>query len=158
MTAIMVRVSLIASARRACGPARACRETPDFPPMILPINRSLIGARVERISSARVPEMCPFSKTIRENQTVRETFQGFASPTGQGRGSTAGSGASALRPFAGGLSTSSATGDETHFCPVPLPRKTPSGVMVTDPPSWRSWSPRAGARRRSGPTFWPTIS
>ena len=31
-----------------------------FPPMILPINRSLIGARVERISSARAPEMCPF--------------------------------------------------------------------------------------------------
>jgi hypothetical protein len=26
--------------------------------------------------------MCPFSKTIRENQTVRETFQGFASPNG----------------------------------------------------------------------------
>src|SRR5258708_13371551 len=48
-----------------------------FPPMILPFNRSLVGARVERISSARAPEMCPFSKTIRENQTVRETFQGF---------------------------------------------------------------------------------
>ena len=31
-----------------------------FPLMILPINRSLIGARVERISSARAPEMCPF--------------------------------------------------------------------------------------------------
>jgi len=54
-----------------------------FPPMTLPFNRSLVGARVERISSARAPEMCPFSKTIRENQTVRETFQGFASPTGQ---------------------------------------------------------------------------
>jgi hypothetical protein len=38
-----------------------------------------------------------------------------------------GSGASALRPFAGGLSASSASGDETHFCPVPLPRKIPSG-------------------------------
>ena len=45
----------------------------------------------------------------------------------QWRVSTAGSGASALRPFAGGLATSSATGDETHFCPVPLRRKTPSG-------------------------------
>jgi hypothetical protein len=54
-----------------------------FPPMTLPFNRSLVGARVERISSARAPEMCPFSKTIRENQTARETFQGFASPTGQ---------------------------------------------------------------------------
>src|ERR1700738_4447375 len=31
-----------------------------FPPMILLINRSLVGARVERISSARAPEMCPF--------------------------------------------------------------------------------------------------
>ena len=31
-----------------------------FPPMILRINRSLVGARVERISSARAPEMCPF--------------------------------------------------------------------------------------------------
>jgi hypothetical protein len=31
-----------------------------FPPMILPIYRSLVGARVERISSARAPEMCPF--------------------------------------------------------------------------------------------------
>ena len=49
-----------------------------FPLMILPFNRSLVGARVERISSARVPEMCPFSKTIRENQTVRETFQGLS--------------------------------------------------------------------------------
>jgi hypothetical protein len=39
--------------------------------MILPFNRYLVGARVERISSARAPEMCPFSKTIRENQTVR---------------------------------------------------------------------------------------
>jgi hypothetical protein len=47
------------SARRACGPARACRETPDSRHS-LPINRSLIGARVERISSARAPEMCPF--------------------------------------------------------------------------------------------------
>ena len=54
-----------------------------FPPLTLPFNRSLVGARVERISSARAPEMCPFSKTIRENQTVRETFQGFANPTGQ---------------------------------------------------------------------------
>jgi len=50
-----------------------------------------------------------------------------ASHASQRRVSTASSGASALRPFAGGLSTSSATGDETHFCPVPLPRKTPSG-------------------------------
>ena len=49
-----------------------------FPLMILPFNRSLVGARVERISSARAPEMCPFSKTIRENQTVRETFQGLS--------------------------------------------------------------------------------
>jgi hypothetical protein len=39
-----------------------------FPPMTLPFNRSLVGARVERISSARAPEMCPFSKTIRENR------------------------------------------------------------------------------------------
>ena len=29
--------------------------------------------------------------------------------------------------FAGGLPTSSAIDGETHFCPVPLPRKTPSG-------------------------------
>jgi hypothetical protein len=43
------------------------------------------------------------------------------------RVSTAGGGAAVLRPLAGKLSTSSATGDETHFCPVPLPRKTPSG-------------------------------
>jgi hypothetical protein len=50
-----------------------------------------------------------------------------ASHASQWRVSTAGSGASALRPFAGGLSTSSSSGDETHFCPVPLPRKTPSG-------------------------------
>jgi hypothetical protein len=50
-----------------------------------------------------------------------------ASHASQRRVSTASSGASALRPFAGGLSTSSATGDETHFCPVPLPRKTPFG-------------------------------
>jgi len=42
--------------------------------------------------------------------------------------STAASGASALCPFAGGLATSSATGDETLFCPVPLPRKTESGA------------------------------
>src|SRR4051794_3598583 len=43
----------------------------------LPINRSLVGARVERISSARAPEMCPFSKTIKtnqKNQTVRENL------------------------------------------------------------------------------------
>ena len=48
-----------------------------------------------------------------------------ASHASHWRVSTAGSGASALRPFAGGLSTSSATGDETHFCPVPLPEKDP---------------------------------
>jgi hypothetical protein len=35
-------------------------RNPGFPPMILPIYRSLVGARVERISSARAPEMCPF--------------------------------------------------------------------------------------------------
>jgi len=63
-------------------PTRVPRNT-GFPPMTLPFNRSLVGARVKRISSARAPEMCPFSKTIRENQTVRETFQGFANPTGQ---------------------------------------------------------------------------
>ena len=62
-------------------PTRVPRNT-GFPPMTLPFNRSLVGARVKRISSARAPEMCPFSKTIRENQTVRETFQGFASPNG----------------------------------------------------------------------------
>jgi len=28
--------------------------------MFLPINRSLVGARVERISSVRAPEMCLF--------------------------------------------------------------------------------------------------
>jgi len=28
--------------------------------------------------------MCPFSKTIRENQTVRETYQGFAESNGSG--------------------------------------------------------------------------
>jgi len=53
-----------------------------------------------------------------------------ASHASQWRVSTAGSGASALRPFAGGLSTSSTSGDETHFCPVPLPRKTPPGGSV----------------------------
>jgi hypothetical protein len=43
-----------------------------FPPMILPINRSLIGARVERISSARAPEMCrrPCSLTCRANRRL----------------------------------------------------------------------------------------
>jgi hypothetical protein len=39
-----------------------------FPPMILPFNRSLVGARVERISSARAPEMCPFLKNNQKNQ------------------------------------------------------------------------------------------
>ena len=38
--------------------ARAAKRR--IPAMILPINRSLIGARVERIRSARAPEMCPF--------------------------------------------------------------------------------------------------
>jgi hypothetical protein len=70
-----------APARRACGPARAAKHR--IPAHDLAIQPILVGARVERISSAGAPEMCPFSKTIREYQTVRETFQGFASPTGQ---------------------------------------------------------------------------
>jgi hypothetical protein len=32
--------------------------------------------------------------------------------------------------LAGRLSTSSVTRDETHFCPVRLPRKTPSGGFL----------------------------
>ena len=36
-------------------------------------------------------------------------------------------GASVSRPLAGGISISSTTGDETHFCLAPLPRKIPSG-------------------------------
>ena len=35
--------------------------------MILPINRSLVAARVERISSARAPEMCPFENNQRKS-------------------------------------------------------------------------------------------
>ena len=42
-----------------------------FPPMTLPFNRSLVGARVERISSARAPEMCPFEKQSKNIKTVR---------------------------------------------------------------------------------------
>jgi len=42
-----------------------------FPLMILPFNRSLVGARVERISSARAPEMCPFEKQSKNIKTVR---------------------------------------------------------------------------------------
>jgi hypothetical protein len=38
-----------------------------FPLMILPFNRSLVGARVERISSARAPEMCPFENNQRKS-------------------------------------------------------------------------------------------
>jgi hypothetical protein len=41
-----------------------------FPLMILPFNRSLVGARVERISSARALEMCLFLKNNQRNQTV----------------------------------------------------------------------------------------
>jgi hypothetical protein len=33
----------------------------------LPINRSLVAARVERISSARAPEMCPFENNQRKS-------------------------------------------------------------------------------------------
>jgi hypothetical protein len=39
--------------------------------MILPIYRSLVGARVERISSAGAPEMCPFEKQSKNIKTVR---------------------------------------------------------------------------------------
>jgi MFS family permease len=42
-----------------------------FPLMILPFNRSLVGARVERISPARAPEMCPFEKQSKNIKTVR---------------------------------------------------------------------------------------
>src|ERR1700719_172864 len=42
-----------------------------FPLMILPFNRSLVGARAERISSARAPEMCPFEKQSKNIKTVR---------------------------------------------------------------------------------------
>ena len=41
-----------------------------FLPMILPINRSLVGARVERFSSARRRRGARFKK-IKENQTVQ---------------------------------------------------------------------------------------
>jgi hypothetical protein len=64
-TEIAVRQHLRARAREATSSAsiwtgtRVPRNT-GFPPMILPINRSLVGARVERISSARAPEICPF--------------------------------------------------------------------------------------------------
>ena len=44
---------------------------PVGPLMILPFNRSLVGARVERISSARAPEMCPFEKQSKNIKTVR---------------------------------------------------------------------------------------
>jgi transposase len=57
----------------------------------------------------------------------RRAGRNSASHSSQWRISTAGGGASALRPFAGSLSTSSAAGDETHFCLIPLPRKSPSG-------------------------------
>jgi hypothetical protein len=62
--------------------ARAAKHR--IPAHDLAIQPILVGARVERISSARAPEMCPFSKTIRENQTVRETYQGFAESNGSG--------------------------------------------------------------------------
>jgi class 3 adenylate cyclase len=39
--------------------------------MILPIYRSLVGSRVERISSAGAPEMCPFKKQSKNIKTVR---------------------------------------------------------------------------------------
>jgi hypothetical protein len=42
-----------------------------FPPMILPINRSLVGARVERISSARALEMCLFLKNNQRKSNGR---------------------------------------------------------------------------------------
>jgi hypothetical protein len=71
-----------------------------------------------------------------------------ASHASQRRVSTAGSGASALRPFAGGLSTSSATGDETHFCPIPLPRKTPSGGSSVPDAAQRSFAFAEGPPRR----------
>ena len=48
------------TARRSSGPATRVPRNAGFPPMILPINRSLVGARVERISSARALEMCLF--------------------------------------------------------------------------------------------------
>src|SRR5215813_10850795 len=44
----------------------------------------------------------------------------------QRRISAVGAGASVSWPSAGGT-TSSTTGDETHFCLAPLPRKIPSG-------------------------------
>src|ERR1700731_940239 len=70
---------------RILPPARRCEGTSSasmwtgtrvprnagFPPMILPINRSLVGARVERISSAGAPEMCPFEKQSKNIITVR---------------------------------------------------------------------------------------
>ena len=49
--------------------ARAAKHR--IPLMILPFNRSLVGARVERISSARAPEMCPFEKQSKNIKTVR---------------------------------------------------------------------------------------
>ena len=64
------------------------------------------------------------------------------------RVSTAGSGASALRPFAGGLSTSSAAGDETHFCPVALPRKTLFRRLSVPDAAQPSFAFAEGPRRR----------
>src|SRR5215813_7106603 len=54
---------------------------------------------------------------------------GWKSPPqpSQRRISAVGAGASVSWPSAGGTSTSSSTADETHFCPVRMPRKTPSG-------------------------------
>jgi hypothetical protein len=62
----------------------------------------------------------------------------------------AGGGASALRWLAGGLSMSSAIGDETHFCAAPLPRKTPSGGCLAVPHARLCPAPRGDAAHLDG--------
>jgi hypothetical protein len=61
---------------------------------------------------------------------------------------TAGSGASALRLLAGRIFTSAATGDETHFCRVPLRRKTASGGSLYRTRRKRSLTLAEGPPRR----------
>ena len=72
----------------------------------------------------------------------------LASHASQWRVSTAGSGASALRQFAGGLSTSSATGDETHFSPRPAAEKDPLRRLSVPDPAQPSVALAVGPCRR----------
>src|SRR6202035_2842821 len=56
-------------------PTRVPRNT-GFPPMTLPFNRSLVGARVKRISSARAPEMARFQKQSEKIKRCGKPFKG----------------------------------------------------------------------------------